>query len=233
MYDFWYNYIKKRYGNTSQLQMTDTDSLLFYCETEDIYQDMHSSMDMFDTSDYPKDHPLHSDRNKKALGKMKDETNGIPISEFIGLRSKMYSFVCNHKENKRAKGIAKVTVKKDLKHRNYKDTLFEESSQVSSMTSLRSHRHELYCETIQKTGLSAFDDKRYLMNSIDSYAYGHHKINSHQYNNSTSDSDGDETLSYQLVEDDYYLTLEGQMFDTLEEESFIIDGCQVTRCVAR
>lgn len=150
MYDFWYNYIKKRYGIRSQLQMTDTDSLLLYCETEDIYKDMVSFMDLFDTSDYPKDHPLHCDYNKKVLGKMKDETKGSPIDEFVGLRSKMYSLMCNRKETKRAKGIAKVTVEKILKHGHYKDTLFEESSRLSSMTSLRSNQHELFCVSVKK-----------------------------------------------------------------------------------
>ena len=77
MYDFWYNFIKKKYGDAAELQLTDTDSLLFYCETEDIYQDISSSRDLFDTSDYPEEHPLYSNRNKKVLGKMKDETKGI------------------------------------------------------------------------------------------------------------------------------------------------------------
>ena len=71
--------------------MTDTDSLLFSCETNDIYQDMKESLDYFDTSDYPKEHTLFSDSNKKIVGKWKDETQGKPISEFVGLRSKMYS----------------------------------------------------------------------------------------------------------------------------------------------
>ena len=168
MYDFWYNYIKRRYGSSAQLQMTDTDSLLFYCETRDIYEDMSMSMEEFDTSEYLKNHPLQSDNNKKALGKMKDETKGFPISEFVGLRSKMYSFLSNQKEEKRANGVAQVTVKKDISHEQYKECLFGEKKLISSMSSLRSHKHELYCDTLQTTGLSAFDDKRYLINNIES-----------------------------------------------------------------
>ncbi len=79
-------------------KMTDTDSLLIYCECDSIYNDMKDRADLFDTSDYPEGHPLQSDTNKKVLGKMKDETNGSPISMFVGLRSKMYSFRCGNKE---------------------------------------------------------------------------------------------------------------------------------------
>ena len=74
-------------------------------------------MDYFDTSDYPIDHPLHSTVNKKVIGKMKDETNGVPIEEFVGLRAKMYSIKCANDEKKTAKGIAKVVVKKEIRTR--------------------------------------------------------------------------------------------------------------------
>ena len=182
MYEFFYNYLKPKYGNNIQLQMSDTDSLLFYCECEDIYSDMGESLDLFDTSDFPKDHVLHSNHNKKVLGKMKDECNGVPITSFVGLRSKMYAFKCINSEHKRAKGVGRLCVKKDMTFQMYVDTLFNEVSKISTMTSIRSHLHELYCENISKIGLSAFDDKRYLINAIESYAYGHYKI---------SENDGD------------------------------------------
>ncbi|CAB4017421.1 DNA polymerase-like, partial, partial [Paramuricea clavata] len=52
--------------------------------------------DCWDNSDYPKDSPYYSTHNKKVIGKFKDEAEGVPIIEFVGLRSKMYSYV---KEN--------------------------------------------------------------------------------------------------------------------------------------
>ncbi|CAB4010085.1 Gastrula zinc finger [Paramuricea clavata] len=57
-----------------------------------------SDMDMFQffEKDYPKDSPYYSTHNKKVIGKFKDEAEGVPIIEFVGLRSKMYSYV---KEN--------------------------------------------------------------------------------------------------------------------------------------
>ena len=47
----------------------------------------------YDFSDYPKDHPLHDETNKKVIGKMKDECAGTPIAEYIGLRSELYSIL--------------------------------------------------------------------------------------------------------------------------------------------
>ena len=113
IYDFWYNYIKETYKDTAQLQMTDTDSLLFSCETKDIYEDMKASIDYFDTSDYPPEHFLQSDLNTKVLGKMKDMTIGRAITEFVGLRSKMYSFLYDGKtEERKSKGHCKSDSKK-------------------------------------------------------------------------------------------------------------------------
>ena len=99
MYGFHYDYMKEKYPQC-RLLFTDTDSLCYDVPTEDIYKDMAEDADLFDTSDYPKDHFLHSETNKKVLGKMKDECAGIPIEEFVGLRPKMYSMVYGGKEKK-------------------------------------------------------------------------------------------------------------------------------------
>jgi len=93
LYDFFYNELKKKYGSKCELLYTDTDSLLILIETEYVYEDMKNNTDLYDTSDYPKEHPLHSNTNKKVLGKMKDECAGTPITEYVGLRPKMYSIL--------------------------------------------------------------------------------------------------------------------------------------------
>ena len=74
-----------------KLVFTDIDSFLLNIPTEDIYDDLKRLENYFDFSNYPKDHPLYSTQNKAVLGKFKDETAGVPIEEFIGLRSKCYS----------------------------------------------------------------------------------------------------------------------------------------------
>lgn len=48
---------------------------------------------MFDNSDYPTDSPYHDVKNKNVIGKFIDEAAGVPIVEFVGLRSKMYPYV--------------------------------------------------------------------------------------------------------------------------------------------
>ena len=91
MYDFCYNYLKAKHGDKCELIYTDTDSLLLNIQTEDLYKDMKEDLWLYDTSNYPKDHPLYEDMNKKALGKMKDECGGLAIEKVVVVRPKMYS----------------------------------------------------------------------------------------------------------------------------------------------
>ena len=91
MYDFHYNYIKNKHDDTAKLLFTDTDSLTYEIEAEDVYWDFWYDKDKFNNSDYPENSPYHDKTNKKVIGKFKDEAVSIPIVEFVGLKSKMYS----------------------------------------------------------------------------------------------------------------------------------------------
>ena len=71
MYDFHYNYNKKRYGDRAKLLFTDTDSLTYEIKTEDLYKDFWNDKDMFDNSDYPENSPYYCNANKKVNGKFK------------------------------------------------------------------------------------------------------------------------------------------------------------------
>jgi len=42
MYDFHYNYSKKKYKDKAKLLFTDIDSLIYHIETEDVYGDIRS-----------------------------------------------------------------------------------------------------------------------------------------------------------------------------------------------
>ena len=178
MYDFHYNYIKQKYGSKAKLLSTDTDSLTYEIETSDAYQDFWNDKDKFDNSDYPEDSQYFDKTNKKVIGKFKDEAAGIPITEFVGLRSKMYSYMKdNDKGGKTAKGIKKNIIKKNITHENYKNVLFNNEQMHHTMKTIRSNLHQLGSYELNKVSLSCFDDKRYIhSNGVTSHAYGHCKI---------------------------------------------------------
>ena len=178
MYDFHYNYIKSQYGDKARLLFTDTDSLTYEIEADDVYQDFWKDKHLFDNSDYPKNNPFFDCSNKKVIGKFKDEAAGIPIVEFVGLRSKMYSYMKdNEKGSRTAKGIKKNVIKQKIQHDNYKDTLFNKKQMRHTMRLIKSEKHQLGSYVVNKTSLSCFDDKRYIHNNgVTSYAYGHGKI---------------------------------------------------------
>lgn len=114
MYQFHYDVIKAKYGNKAKLCMTDTDSLCYVIETDDMYQDMHDSKELYDMSNFDESSPFFDKTNKKVLGKFKDECDGKPPEEFVGLRPKMYSMLDGNstKEKKTGKGIKKAYLKK-------------------------------------------------------------------------------------------------------------------------
>lgn len=112
MYDFHYNVIKEKYDNRSSLLFTDTDSLMYEIETKDVHSDMSMYPHIFDTSDYPPEHPLYNIQNKKKIGCFKDELNSKIILEFVDLRAKMYSILSTEGEKKRAKGVIRNIAQK-------------------------------------------------------------------------------------------------------------------------
>jgi hypothetical protein len=175
MYDFYYNQLRKQYGDRCKLLYTDTDSLLLEIETEDVYRDIAQHADLYDTSDYPQEHPLHSTANKKVLGKMKDECAGRPIAEYVGLRPKMYSILEASGNNiKKAKGVRKNVVKKHIRHEQYREALFGKKTFRHGMDVLRSEKHHIYGQHLNKVSLSPFDSKRWIAeNGVDTHAYGH------------------------------------------------------------
>ena len=83
MYDWNYNYFKKKFDCT--LLFTDTDSLTYEIRGVDaIYEKIYEDKDLFDFSSYPKKPKYYESTNKKVIGKMKDEANGKIIEELLG-----------------------------------------------------------------------------------------------------------------------------------------------------
>ena len=129
MFDFHYNYIRKKYGSKAELLFTDTDSLMYLIQTDDVYHDFAADVkNMFDTSDYPENHPsgIETGVNKKVIGKFKDQAAGEQITHFAGLRPKLYSFKIEDREVKKAKGIKKNVIKKKWYLMILKNVFFQE-----------------------------------------------------------------------------------------------------------
>ena len=180
MYDWYYNTLKKKYGENCTLLYTDTDSLLVDIKTKDAYSDMTEMKDEYDFSGNPRDSPLYDDTNKKVLGKFKDECAGVPIAEYIGLRPKLYSIlranekVTDEKVIKKVKGVKKYVIKKQINFDNYKNALFNKQKYTHSMNMLRSMQHNIYGLKVNKTTLSPLDTKRYIApDGITTFAYGY------------------------------------------------------------
>ena len=183
MYDFHNNYIKEKYGSRAKLLMTDTDSLIYEIKTDDFYKDIvHDIESRFDTSEFDKNHPaIHFGfiigANKKVIGMLKFENGGIQIIEFIGLRSKLYSYKLHDKEHKRCKGVKRNVVAKTITHEDYKNCLMTKEDQFRKMNVIRSRLHNISTEEVNKVPLSANDDKRIILeDGMHNLAYGHYSI---------------------------------------------------------
>ena len=66
------------------------------------------------------------------------------------------------KEEKKCKGIKKALVKKCISFDDYKDCLFNQKPQMRQLNVIRSHKHEVFTETVNKVALSHEDDKRFI-----------------------------------------------------------------------
>ena len=108
---------------------------------------------------------------------MKDECGCKQISEFVRLRAKMYSYMLNETEEKKA-SVKNNVIKIDISFDDYYKCLIERVKPIYRKINLiRSHKHEIYSETVNKVALSADDDKRVIgADGISTLAYGHHML---------------------------------------------------------
>ena len=177
MYEFHYNYMVPKYGlEKLKLYYIDTDSLVYEIKTEDFYADMVDDVPaIFDTSGYCPNRPLPIGLNKKVIRLMKDELRGAIMTEFVALRSKLYSYKkLGGLEDKKYKGIKKCVVKKTLTFEDYKTCLFSDSAEYRSQLMFRSSKHEVRTIEVNKVALNRDDDKRISKrDEISTFARGH------------------------------------------------------------
>ena len=148
MYKFHYDYVCNKYD--AKLLFTDTDSLVYEINSEDVYEQCFKDRELFDFSGYPIDSKYYDSANEKVLGKMKDEFNGVKIIEFVGLKSKMYSLI---------------------------NVLFNKKVVRHNMIRIQGKLRETGTCDVFKISLSCFDDKGYVLDDgINTLASFHKNI---------------------------------------------------------
>ena len=109
MYEFWYDYMKPKYGDNAKLCYTDTDSFIINIKTEHFNEDIADDVEKrFDTSNYEIDRPLPTGKNKKVIRLMKDELGGKIMTEFIALRPKNHAYLMDDYRLKKQKELRNV-----------------------------------------------------------------------------------------------------------------------------
>ena len=158
MYKFHYGYVKKKFDAVYEIK------------TEDIYEDCYIDKDLFDFSDSK----FYDAANKKLLSKMKDEFKGVAITEFVGLKSKMYSLISvDDEEVSKAKGV-----NKKIRHKKFVDVLFNKKVIRHNMKRIQSKLHRIGTYDVFKISLPCFDDKRCVLDDgVNTLAYFHKDIN--------------------------------------------------------
>ena len=185
MFEFWYDYLKPMYGDKIRLCYTDTGNFIMHIKTDDFYKDISVDIDKwFDTSNFNKNDnkPLEIGKNKKVLGKFKDEIGGKIMTKFVALRAKTYSFLIdeytdedyekNKIVNKKAKGTKKCVIKREILFNNL-DSLFKNKVLYRSQQRFKGDYQKVYTEEVNKIALSSNNDKRIqTFDRVTTYPYG-------------------------------------------------------------
>ena len=145
MYEFWYDYMKPKYGDNVKLCYTDTNSFIMHIKREDFHKDIVDDVEKrFDTSNYEVDRPSPTEKNKKVIGLMKNELGGEIMTESVALRPKTYSYLTDDcEEDKKAKGTKKRVIKQRLKFNDYKDCLLNNRTVLKSQERFKNERHDV------------------------------------------------------------------------------------------
>ena len=125
IYEFWYDYVKQKYGERAKLCYMHTDSFIVYIKTDNIYKDIAEDVETrFGTSNYELHRLLPKGKNKNVIGLMRNELGGKIMTKFVGLIAKTYSyFIDDSSEVNKAKGTKKCVIERKIKFENYKKCL--------------------------------------------------------------------------------------------------------------
>ena len=148
MYEAYYEIIKPALGPETSVLMSDTDSLFLKTTASNPHERLSS---ILDTSNFSKSHPMYSPSRKSKLGYFKSETGELPVTKFVGLRAKCYTFSTEKSSEVKLKGISKA-YRKNLSMKVYEKCI-QQISQVSQYQRvLQSKNHRVTMTTTRKTG---------------------------------------------------------------------------------
>ena len=146
MYEFWYDYIKPKYG--------DTDSFVIHIITEDFYEDIAGNVERwFDISNYDENDErlLPMGKDKKEIGFLLDEWGGNIKKEFVGLRAKAWAYILNGWWQWTEKiGTKKCVIKRRLMFENYKGCVLNNKIILKPQQGFKSDHHDVYTVEINK-----------------------------------------------------------------------------------
>lgn len=177
LYSFFYEVIKKEFGEKASLLYTDTDSLIIKVLIENFYDFIAQNPDKFDTSNYTEGNKFNIPKSTSVLGRMKDEFPADPIICFYGTGAKAYYVQSVGKELKKAKGVKRSVIKKQLTIDDYRKIVERGGLIFRKMNTFRSYSHDIYTEMRNKVALSHHDDKRFVIpNTTKTLPWGHSDI---------------------------------------------------------
>ena len=124
MCEFWYDYVKPKYGKNAKLYYMDTYSFIVFVKADGICNNIAENAETrFDTSNFEIDRPLPKGKNKKVTRLMKNELLEQIMKEIAGLRTKAYSYLKENNDEDKKQKVQKSVIKRKLKFQGYKTYL--------------------------------------------------------------------------------------------------------------
>jgi len=177
IYSVYYNHLKFKLKD-AYLLYSDTDGVLLKFVCDNLFEE-YKKLALVETSNFPKNHPYYSTKNKKQMGFLEDEANGKLVHMFIGLTNKTYMISYSDNSLKvRSKGIPK---KLDLRAKDYIQCLITNDKKYLKFFRIDRRRLDLKTLLVNKLSLSTLNEKRVYKNGIETYAPGHWRIKYDNY----------------------------------------------------
>jgi hypothetical protein len=185
VYDFYYNVLKKIFGEKLSITYTDTDSIHYRIQwPRDPAEDMHwwnvksqreGKPPVFDLSEFA--------RFKEGcrpfagtVGLFKHEQGDRPMTEAAYTGPKMYAYRCEDKTTLKGKGVPQSVLERQYKTvEAYKEAILFNNAKPAVFRSMQSKDHVVQHKDMVKSCLTADNDKVFMVSPYASRPLGHVK----------------------------------------------------------